>query len=189
MQLDFLENLLSIPPLDERVSKAGVLIGQTRLPLDIVRNLRAKRYIIRLLPEFVLRVTIPRGGSKKEALRFVSENLIWIEKQFQSHRLKNSFRLVIQLSKQSAVFYQGRLVPFSSSSSITSKFIRFADLCIPKINIDEENYKETIENFLYGLAESTLTERTQHLANRHCFKPNRISIRNQKTNWNFKLRA
>ena len=183
MQLDFLENLLSIPPLDERVSKAGVLIGQTKLPLDIVRNRRAKRYIIRLLPELVLRVTIPRGGSKKEALRFVSENLIWIEKQFQSHRLKNSFKLVNQLSKQSAVFYQGRLVPFSSSSNITTKFIRFADLCIPKINIDEESYKATIEKFLYGLAKSTLAERTQQLANRHCFKPNRISIRNQKTRW------
>ena len=92
MQLDFLDNLLSIPPLDERVSQNEVLIGQSKLPLDIVRNRRAKRYIIRLLPELVLRVTIPRGGSKREALRFVSENMIWIEKQFQSHRLKNSFK-------------------------------------------------------------------------------------------------
>ena len=44
-------------------------------------------------------------------------------------------------------------------------------------------YKETIEKFLYGLAKSTLAERTQQLANRHCFTPNRISIRNQKTRW------
>ena len=183
MQLDFLENLLSIPPLDERVSNAGVLIGQTRLPLDIVRNRRAKRYIIRLLPELVIRVTIPRGGSKREALRFVSENLIWIEKQFQSHRLKNSFKSANQLSNQSALFYQGRLAPFASSSKTVTKFIRFADLCIPKNNIDQENYKETIETFLFGLAKSTLTERTQQLAKKYCFQPNRISIRNQKTRW------
>ena len=86
MQLDFLEHLLNIPPLDDRVSNAGVLIGQSRLPIELVRNRRAKRYIVRLLANLVLRVTIPRGGSKKEALRFVSENLIWIEKQYQSHR-------------------------------------------------------------------------------------------------------
>ena len=183
MQLDFLENLLSIPPLNERVTNNEVLIGQTRLPLNIVRNHRAKRYIIRLLPELIIRVTIPRGGSKREALRFVSENLIWIEKQFQSHRLKNSFKSVNQLSNQSAIFYQGRLVQFASESNIESKFIRFANLCIPKRNIDQENYKETIETFLFGLAKSTLTERTQQLANQHCFQPNRISIRNQKTRW------
>ena len=183
MQLDFLENLLSIPPLDERVSNAGVLIGQTRLPLDIVRNRRAKRYIIRLLPELVIRVTIPRGGSKREALRFVSENLIWIEKQFQSHRLKNSFKSANQLSNQAALFYQGRLVPFASSSNIDTKFIRFADLCIPKNNMDQENYKETIDSFLFGLAKSTLIEKTQQLASKYGFQPNRISIRNQKTRW------
>ena len=60
VQLDFLENLLNIPAMDERVSQEGVLIGPSRVPLEIVRNKRAKRYIIRLLPELVLRVTIPR---------------------------------------------------------------------------------------------------------------------------------
>lgn len=183
MQLDFLDNLLSIPPLDERVSQNEVLIGQSKLPLDIVRNRRAKRYIIRLLPELVLRVTIPRGGSKREALRFVSENMIWIEKQFQSHRLKNSFKAANQLSGQTAIFYQGRLVSFNSSPNKDMKFVRFADLCIPKNEIHENNTKETIENFLSGLAKSTLVQRTKELAHKHGFQPKRISIRNQKTRW------
>ena len=90
MQLDFLENLLNIPTLDDRVSQEGVMIGPTKLPLDIIRNKRATKYIIRLLPELVLRVTIPRGGSKREALRFVSENIRWIEKQFYSQRLHDA---------------------------------------------------------------------------------------------------
>ena len=114
MQLDFLEHLLSIPPLDDRVSNAGVLIGNSRLPIELVRNRRAKRYIIRLLANLVLRVTIPKGGSKREALRFVSENLIWIEKQYQSHRLKHSFASASPLSNEIALLYQGRLVPFLS---------------------------------------------------------------------------
>ena len=183
MQLDFLEHLLSIPPLDDRVSNAGVLIGQSRLPIELVRNRRAKRYIIRLLANLVLRVTIPRGGSKKEALRFVSENLIWIEKQYQSHRLKHSFKSASTLSNQIALLYQGRLVPFHSSSNDENKFLRFANLLIPKNQEVPENDKETVENFLLHLAKSSLTERTLQLADKHFLQPKRISIRNQKTRW------
>ena len=183
MQLDFLEHLLSIPPLDDRVSNAGVLIGQSRLPIELVRNRRAKRYIIRLLANLVLRVTIPRGGSKKEALRFVSENLIWIEKQYQSHRLKHSFKSASPLSNEIALLYQGRLVPFHSLSNGEMKFIRFANLLIPKIHEAHDNDKETVENFLLHLAKSSLTERTLQLADKHFLQPKRISIRNQKTRW------
>ena len=183
MQLDFLEHLLSVPPLDDRVSNAGVLIGQSRLPIELVRNRRAKRYIIRLLANLVLRVTIPRGGSKKEALRFVSENLIWIEKQYQSHRLKHSFKSASPLSNEIALLYQGRMVRFHSLSNGQMKFIRFANLLIPKNHEDHDNDKETVENFLLHLAKSSLTERTLQLADKHFLQPKRISIRNQKTRW------
>ena len=183
MQLDFLEHLLSIPPLDDRVSNAGVLIGQSRLPIELVRNRRAKRYIIRLLANLVLRVTIPRRGSKKEALRFVSENLIWIEKQYQSHRLKHFFKSASPLSNQLALLYQGRLVPFHSSSNDENKFLRFANLLIPKNQEVHDNDKETVENFLLHLAKSSLTERTLQLADKHFLQPKKISIRNQKTRW------
>ena len=79
VQLDFLDTLLEPDSGKCTISETGVVIGQSRLPLECVRNKRAKRYIIRLLPELVLRVTIPRGGSRKEALRFVSENYAWVE--------------------------------------------------------------------------------------------------------------
>ena len=183
MQLDFLEHLLSVPPLDDRVSNAGVLIGQSRLPIELVRNRRAKRYIIRLLANLVLRVTIPKGGSKKEALRFISENLIWIEKQYQSHRLKHSFATASPLSNEIALLYQGRMVRFHSLSNGQMKFIRFANLLIPKNHEDHDNDKETVENFLLHLAKSSLTERTLQLADKHFLQPKRISIRNQKTRW------
>ena len=183
MQLDFLEHLLNIPPLDNRVNNAGVLIGQSRLPIELVRNHRAKRYIIRLLANLVLRVTIPRGGSKKEALRIVSENLKWIEKQYQSHRLKHSFKLANPLSNEIALLYQGRLVPVNCLTTNEMKFIKFADLLIPKNHKVLDNNKKTVENFLFHLAKSSLTERTIQLADKHLLHPKRISVRNQKTRW------
>lgn len=180
MQLDFLENLLNIPTLDDRVSQEGVMIGPTKLPLDIIRNKRAKKYIIRLLPELVLRVTIPRGGSKREALRFVSENIRWIEKQFHSQRLHDA--LVPKEGLSNLIYYQGRAVPIEPTPNDPESVI-FAGVHVPKQSLLEENTSCVVEQYLKNLAKEVLPSATKRLAKRHGFQPKRISIRNQKTRW------
>ena len=46
-----------------------------------LRHRRARRYILRILDDGTLRVTLPRWGSKREALAFVERSAAWIEKQ------------------------------------------------------------------------------------------------------------
>jgi len=46
-----------------------------------VRHRRARRYILRLLDDGRVRVTLPRWGSKKEALAFVERSGSWITGQ------------------------------------------------------------------------------------------------------------
>ncbi|MDH4066180.1 MAG: M48 family metallopeptidase [Acidobacteriota bacterium] len=46
-----------------------------------VRHRRARRYILRLLDDGSLRVTLPRWGSKREALRFIEASRRWIADQ------------------------------------------------------------------------------------------------------------
>lgn len=56
----------------------------TRNPLPVpqfVRHSRARRYVIRVTDDGLVRVTIPRGGSKREATAFVSSQHAWIAKQ------------------------------------------------------------------------------------------------------------
>ena len=48
-----------------------------------VRHRRARRYILRVLDDGTLRVTLPRWGSKREALAFVERSAPWIAKQHQ----------------------------------------------------------------------------------------------------------
>ena len=48
-----------------------------------VRHRRARRYILRVLDEGTLRVTLPRWGSKREALAFVEQSAEWIARQRQ----------------------------------------------------------------------------------------------------------
>jgi predicted metal-dependent hydrolase len=48
-----------------------------------VRHRRARRYVIRVRPDGVVRVTIPRGGSRREAERFADSQRAWVEKELE----------------------------------------------------------------------------------------------------------
>ena len=51
------------------------------LRIHFVRMRRARRYVMRIRPDGDVRVTIPRGGSKAEALRFADRHLDWARRQ------------------------------------------------------------------------------------------------------------
>jgi predicted metal-dependent hydrolase len=48
-----------------------------------VRHPRARRYVIRVVDDGTVRVTIPRWGSRREAAAFADRERAWIEKQQQ----------------------------------------------------------------------------------------------------------
>jgi predicted metal-dependent hydrolase len=50
-------------------------------PLVFIRHPRARRYVIRLTDAGIVRVTIPRWGSKREAQAFAEREQKWIETQ------------------------------------------------------------------------------------------------------------
>src|SRR5688572_17093916 len=54
--------------------------------ITFVRRRRARRYVLRVDGEGIVRVTIPRGGSRREAVDFVARHRTWIERQRQRMR-------------------------------------------------------------------------------------------------------
>jgi predicted metal-dependent hydrolase len=50
-------------------------------PMYFIRHRRARRYVLRVEGDGRLRVTIPRGGSRREAEAFVQRNIDWIVRQ------------------------------------------------------------------------------------------------------------
>ena len=50
-------------------------------PTVFVRHRWARRYILRVLDDGTLRVTLPRWGSKREALAFVEQSRPWVDRQ------------------------------------------------------------------------------------------------------------
>src|SRR5206468_3486252 len=58
-----------------------------------VRHPQARRYLLRFIDERTIRVTLPRWGSKKEAVAFVEQERPWIDKQrrrFQAERARRT---------------------------------------------------------------------------------------------------
>jgi predicted metal-dependent hydrolase len=58
------------------------------LDVVLVRHPRARRYVLRVRPDGSVRVTIPRGGSKREARAFAERQQRWIEQQRQRDTLE-----------------------------------------------------------------------------------------------------
>src|SRR5262245_36271784 len=54
---------------------------EQRFVIELVRHPRAKRYVIRVNADGAVRVTIPRGGSKREAHEFADRERSWIERE------------------------------------------------------------------------------------------------------------
>ncbi|HUQ89762.1 MAG TPA: YgjP-like metallopeptidase domain-containing protein [Vicinamibacterales bacterium] len=57
----------------------------TRGDTVFIRHQWARRYILRVLENGTLRVTLPRWGSKKEATAFVEQSSAWIARQLLKH--------------------------------------------------------------------------------------------------------
>ena len=58
-----------------------MVLGRRQWPVTYVRHRRARHYILRLADDGSLRVTIPRGGSRKDAERFARGKAGWIERE------------------------------------------------------------------------------------------------------------
>ena len=60
---------------------AVVVIDGHPVPIEFVRHRRARHYILRVMSDGGLRVTLPWRGSKAEGLRFVHQRHAWITRE------------------------------------------------------------------------------------------------------------
>jgi predicted metal-dependent hydrolase len=67
------------PPLEP--VRDALILGRRQWPVTYVRHRRARHYILRIADDGSLRVTIPRGGSRKDAERFAKGRAGWIERE------------------------------------------------------------------------------------------------------------
>jgi predicted metal-dependent hydrolase len=157
------------------VQTQNLAIGARQITLSLVRNLRARRYVLRVRPDGSARVTIPRGGNQPEAMEFVARHSSWIERQL-SKPHKN--RVPQAWTAGASIFFRGDALVLQCEGNV-------AYLGNEKINIPSPatDLRPCVEAHLHRLAAVELNQRTCELALQHGLEISRVTVRNQRSRW------
>ena len=139
---------------------------------------RARRYILRVRPGGGLRVTIPRGGSRAEAARFIQKHAGWIQRERQRVRAGTQ----VEWRNGAVVLLRGHPVLIEAGQVDGRRIVRYGgrSLSVPGEAADLRQY---IEADLRLLARAELGTRLHALAGVHGLAVAGTTIRNQKARW------
>ena len=152
-------------------------LGSRRIPLQIVKNPRARRYLLRLRSDGTARVTIPRGGTQTGARQFVERNLNWLEEQYGKLASRPVQRTTWQVGSE--IMLRGELV--SLESPLPGQ-IRFGTEHL-LFNGQAADFRPMIELHLRRLATQEIPARLKELAAAHGLNVQGVTVRNQKSRW------
>lgn len=182
-------------------------VGAQRVPLRLVRNGRARRYILRLSPDGAARLTIPRGGSLRDGKQFAERHLGWLEQQllkraaepcrpatwtngteilFRGEQVKLEVRRPPAEGRTQTAGEEGldgeanldRMPPAPAGPAV----VRFATEQV-RVADAGANLRPEVEQYLRRLATRELTARVWELAGLHGFSVQRVSVRDQRSRW------
>lgn len=174
VQLEFILNPFRRSSKDELLEVNG-----RQIPLALHRNPRARRYVLRLRPNGLARVTIPRGGSVTEARRFVERNKDWLERQLL--RLAARPNRPAEWMIGTEILFRGEQVKIEAGVNGDGGRIRLGNELIKAANA--ANLRPIFEKHLWKLAAKELPPRVLEFAALHSAPVRRVTVRNQKSRW------
>jgi predicted metal-dependent hydrolase len=149
-----------------------------RQVVEFVRVRRARRYILRLRPDGSLRVTVPRGGSRREAEQFVQRQQRWINGERHRVLVEHSPR---EWQHGSEILLNGAPVHITVASRGNDTTITYGNR--QTVVTSGDTVRTAIERDLRECARIELPARLRLLADRHGVQVGAVSIRNQRTRW------
>jgi predicted metal-dependent hydrolase len=139
---------------------------------------RARRYILRVKPNGTLRVTIPRRGSRAEAIRFVGRHLAWIARERAKVRRDQA---PVQWTDGSTILFNGEPEVISVREVGGKLIAAYAGRQVAVT--DPNDVRTAIEHDLRALAVERLIPRLKGLAQQLGLTVTRATIRNQRSRW------
>jgi predicted metal-dependent hydrolase len=146
--------------------------------VEFVRVRKARRYILRVQPDGTLRVTIPRGGSRSEAIAFIRQHVAWVARERARVRKE---RAPVHWTHGSTVLLAGVPHPIRIEGRDTGLVACYAGRCVAVRSALD--VRPEIERDLRALAAERLVPRIFELARRHHLSVRRVTIRNQRSRW------
>ena len=148
--------------------------------MALIRNPRARRYVLRLRPDGSARVTIPRGGSATEARRFAQRNQVWLERQLQ--RLAARPNRPKEWMIGTGILFRGELVKVEAAVNGERCTIRFGSEVV-KVSNPAGDLRPALERHLWRLSAKELPPKVLEYAALHQLPVRRVTVRNQSSRW------
>jgi len=169
-----------LKPTRPEVADHFLVVRGRRISLAVVRNLRARHYLLRLRPDGSARLTIPRHGSAAEGRRFAERNTEWVAGQLE--KLAARPAEVQPWRMGTAILLRGELVKIEAGINGHTGAIQFGDvhLAVPEAGDD---LRPRITKHLWHLASAELRARTLELAAAQQISVQRVTVRNQRSRW------
>lgn len=147
--------------------------------LMFVRNGRARRYILRVLSDATVRVTIPRHGSRREAEAFVRTRTRWIaerREELEVRRRDTRWRL------GQRVWWRGETCTVEVTAAAGARVsVRCGDLVAQ--STPREDYRPVLEPLMRACASKELPGKLLALATAHGLDVARVTVRSQRSRW------
>jgi predicted metal-dependent hydrolase len=147
--------------------------------VEFARMRRARRYIIRVCPDGSFRVTIPRGGSRREAEAFLEQHRRWAERE---RTRVLAAHAPAQWIEGDEILLRGRPEPLRLETiagvpwlAVGGERARFRG--------DAGNLRPAAEECLRELARREVVPRLMELAAAHGLEVARVTVRNQRSRW------
>lgn len=155
----------------------SIQVASRSVPLLFVHNPKARRYLLRLRPDGVARVTVPRRGSISTAREFVGKNIRWLEQQIQ--RREHQPKVTNEWKLGTEIYFRGEPIKIEAG---TVGQIRFGPelLTVSDMSVD---LRPAIQKHLRKIATNELPARVVELVAIHDIQISRVTVRNQKSRW------
>lgn len=157
-----------------------VAVSGRQIPITLVRNPRARRYLLRLCSDGSARVTIPRRGSVEEARRFAELNTEWLARQMErlpAHPVKPKQWLI-----GTEILFRGEPVKLEAGVNGESGMIRFGSEIVRVTSLGAD-LRPVIERHLWRMAAKELPPKVLEYVKLHQLPVRRITVRNQRSRW------
>ena len=151
------------------------------VPLLLVPNPRARRYVLRLRPDGSARVTIPRGGSLAAGRDFAGRHRAWLARQFQRLATRPA-PAVAAWGIGTEILLRGEPVRIEPAADGATGLIRLGSESIRVLD-PEADLRRAITVHLWRMAAKELPPRVMEFATQHGLTVRRITVRNQRSRW------
>jgi predicted metal-dependent hydrolase len=140
-------------------------------PVQVARHPWARRYVLRVTPAGMVRLTVPRSASIAGGLAFAEGEAAWIAAEWARLDARSTWRA------GTCVWHQGALVVLSRDGR---------DVCCGDQRIAgaaQDDWRAAIERHWRRQAAEILPARCFALAAQHGLRPVTVRVRNQRSRW------